>query len=655
MTAMHDPRPPATPPRLRAIQIAAGIGVLMIAAAVIGERHLGSMLEHLIATRTGRQVHIGQLQTHLLSFHPSLQAREVSVGNPSWSPPGTTVEAARVALLLEWHWAWPPLQIRRLELEGANLHLVRDEQGRANWRMQDDGPGKGPPLIHSLSMRDARVELHDARRHIEFTGTVSAADSVADSAPAALRIEGGGRLNGRAASFVLLGDPLAGVRRDQPYHFKLDERSGATRLQGKGYLEHPFDFRQLQGSFELRGPDMADVYYLVGLKLPQTAAFTLAGKLARDGTRFIYSDLRAASGDSDLEGSVSVERPQGRSRIEAKLTSRHLRLADVGARAAEGAAVPDGPPDDNKSPPAQKVLRIPDTPLKVAGLQKSDFDVTFHARQVEAGRIELDEVSGRLTIDKGVLSVTAIHGKLAGGEISGDAQLDASHAVPRGSLDVVISGAQLELLRGGHAALSGLSGPLSLRAQLKGVGTSYHEMASSTDGTLTAVVPHGTMRAALAEAASLELAGALGLVTKSQKETAVRCAVASFGAHAGVLTARSVVVDTDKALITATGDAQLDSEALNFTLRGHPKHPTLALRSSVAVRGTLAHPQFRLAGDGATAQAGVAAGLGVVLAPLAAGLAFVNPGLAHNADCEALIAELQPVGVQATGAAAGAK
>ena len=85
------------------------------------------------------------------------------------------------------------------------------------------------------------------------------------------------------------------------------------------------------------------------------------------------------------------------------------------------------------------------------------------------------------------------------------------------------------------------------------------------------MIPQGTVRAALAEAASLELAGAFGLMTKSQKPTAVRCAVASFGAHEGVVSARTVVFDTDKALITMTGEAQIDTEALDFTLRGHPK------------------------------------------------------------------------------------
>ena len=81
----------------------------------------------------------------------------------------------------------------------------------------------------------------------------------------------------------------------------------------------------------------------------------------------------------------------------------------------------------------------------------------------------------------------------------------------------------------------------------------------------------------------------------------------------------------------------MDCQTLDLTLRGHPKHPRLALRSALRVQGTLRRPEFRLANSGALAQAGIAAGLSVVLTPLAAILAFVNPGLAHNADCTELL------------------
>ena len=628
--------PPGTH-RHRVLVLLGTVAVLLLAVLLIGERHLKGTLVHAFSVRTGRQVQIGgDLQAQLLSLHPWISAHEVSVGNPEWMPPGVTAEANLVTVRLEWHWAVPPLQIRRLEILGANLHLVRDAQGHANWHLHEEGPGRGPPLMHSLFVPEAHVELHDARRHLQFTGTVSAEDDAAAAGGAApLRIEGAGQLNGRAASFRVVGDPLAGVSRNQAYHFKLDERSGAAHLQGQGALEHPFDFRRLQGSFQMRGPDLADAYYLVGLKLPRTAAFDLSGKLARRGTQFDYSALHVTTGDSDLEGRVAVDRVAGRTQVEAHLSSARLRLADLHAGAA-------GQPKEPAAPQPQHVLTIPDTPLQVARLKQADAVVTLHAGELDAGRLTLSDVTGKVSIDKGVVSVTGVQATLAGGALTGNARLDASGATVHGSLDMSLAGAQLEQLKRDPAAMGSLSGLMSVRAQLAGDGASLHDMAATAEGTVTAVVRRGTVRAALAEAASLELAGALGLMTHSQKQTGVRCAVASFDAHTGVLGARTVVVDTDKALITMTGEAQIATEALDFTLRGHPKTAALALRSAVAVGGTLAHPQFRLSGERPAVQAGAATALGVTLAPLAAVLAFVNPGLARDADCEGLIASLAP-------------
>jgi hypothetical protein len=109
-------------------------------------------------------------------------------------------------------------------------------------------------------------------------------------------------------------------------------------------------------------------------------------------------------------------------------------------------------------------------------------------------------------------------------------------------------------------------------------------------------LPHGALPASIAQATSLDLSGALGVLLNSHKETGVRCGVASFDAHQGVLSLRTFLIDTDESLITAAGEVRLDTEALDLRLRGRPKKPQLALRSAVAVGGTPRHPQVRLVG-----------------------------------------------------------
>jgi AsmA family protein len=90
-------------------------------------------------------------------------------------------------------------------------------------------------------------------------------------------------------------------------------------------------------------------------------------------------------------------------------------------------------------------------------------------------------------------------------------------------------------------------------------------------------------------------------------------------------------------LIIGEGDIHMDSEAIDLTLRGHPKRLGFRVRSPVLVRGTLSHPSAATRPRDAVAQVAAAVALGALLTPLASALAFVEPGLSKDADCGALM------------------
>ncbi len=95
-------------------------------------------------------------------------------------------------------------------------------------------------------------------------------------------------------------------------------------------------------------------------------------------------------------------------------------------------------------------------------------------------------------------------------------------------------------------------------------------------------------------------------------------------------------------MITGSGHLDLKTEALDLALRGQPKEVRLfRLRSPIKVRGTLLHPQIGVDAGKAIGQAGAAAALGVLLTPLAAILAFVDGGLAKDANCAALLTPVE--------------
>jgi uncharacterized protein involved in outer membrane biogenesis len=612
--------------RVWAIRTLAGVAVLVVvllAALLLVQAHLKDPIVRYVAAHSQREIRVdGAFQANILSLHPKITAERVVIGNPPWMPPGQTAEIGHLELT---YTLLPDFRLRTVVMEGATLHLMRGDNGHSNWQALPPGSGRGtgPPLIHSLRMPKARVFFDDARRRLKFDGIVTAQD-LADSGPTPpLRIEGDGQLNGRGTHFTLNCDPLATVTRDKPYRFDFMEVSSGTLLTGRGDVPKPFDFYYLNLKFESTGADMKDLYFLTGLGMPETGEYHLTGQFNRQDQHLEFNDLRASSGESDLRGTIVVEAQSGGapSHSKANLRSKLLRLADLGAQAAGRGKATDNPG-----------LLFSDTPFHLQAARRSIFDVDYHAETLQMGKVPVRDVSTQVKINLGTIEVSPISATVRDGKITGSFKIDVTQDVPRADVD----------LRVAHMKVSDtIEGPLQGRITLAGKGNSLHDLASNSTGTVTAVLPHGAMRSSLAELAGFDLRG-LGLMATGNKEdTGIRCGVASFDVKKGTLTAQRLLVDTDPVLITGDGTIDMDSEALNLQLIGRPKHPRLRVRAPLLVHGTIKHPTFSTDARKPMAQAGGAIALGVLLTPVAAMLAFVDPGLAKDSDCGALLAEVQ--------------
>jgi len=627
---------PRAPWRRPSLPIALGALAIALAAAWFANHHALAVLLHAAQSRTGRQIRVaGDFHARWLSASPTLAARQVTIGNPPWMPPGVMASIGQLTVTLRWRWALEPLALASVEADGAVLHLVRDAQGRANWHASESGAGHGPPPVRALYVPQAHVELHDARRHLEFAGTATADGRTPDRP---LMIEAAGVLNGRDARLTLHGDPLNRARAGAPYGFGLALSSEGSQLAGKGQLVHAFDFRDLEGTFTLTGPDLRDAYYLTGLHLLPTGSYRLTGRLERHGKVFRYRELRVSSGNSDLSGELTVDSQGGRPRITGELSSSRLRLADLRGAAAN--------PDDGA--PA-RTLRVPDTPLRMQGLLHDDWNINYRAAEFIFGSISAHALKASIAATDGELHVSEATAQVAAGRIAADLRLDAQAQPPRMRVELTARDVQLAQLARDPAD-AGFSGPLNARLRLAGEGRSFHEMLATAGGSIAAIVPSGTVRHATAELATLDLNGMLGVLFKDPRETRLRCAVATFDVQDGIATAHTLVADSEDVVVRGTGTVNFEDESLDLQLRGQPKKVRLGLRSAVAVRGSLLHPRVGLEAGGPLAQAGVAAGLGIALTPLAAVLAFVNPGLAHNADCLGLMQASDAPTVRAAGA-----
>jgi uncharacterized protein involved in outer membrane biogenesis len=594
---------------LLALVVALVLAVVLTAVA-LDAGYLRGPLVKWMASHTNRPIRVdGPIRLHILTRNPRLVAERVTVGSPPWTHAGSAAEVAKITVVFATPRLGRELVIDRLSLDGATLHFFRDDMGHANWQLEnpDTSAPQALPVIRSLLMMDAHVQLMDAQKHRQFDGTVSAHENGADAAQS-LRMEGRGQLNGRPVSFELTGDPLRTAGRDQRYAFSFSERSSGSRLAGKGFLLQGFDVRAYDATFEASGADLRDMYYLAGTKLIDTGSYHLSGKLAWRAFTSSFTDLSITSGQSDLHGSVTIDSSKGRLNVDADLNSQSLRLADLGLRAA----------GRDPEPPANELLFSRAAP-NPAVLRKGRAAVKFSAQRVEAGHFVLSNLAMKITNDHGQLTIAPISAAIMDGKLNGDVKIDTLKAIPAVRLEVRIADLQLGQYARKKAGPPPIEGPMELRLNLTGQGGSMHDVAAGVDGTISARLPRGMARDSLTELTGIDLRGLGLLLTKSRKEVPIRCGAANFQAHDGVLTAKNLVLDTEPVLIVGEGSVHLETETLDFILRGYPKNLRFfQLRSPIAIRGTLKAPSIGIQAHDSK-------------------LVLVDPGKAKDADCESLL------------------
>jgi AsmA family protein len=627
----------------------AGIGTALILALDAG--YFRAPFVAYLRAHFNRAISIdGPMQLRLWSGHPRIVAQQVTIGNPSWVAAGDMARIERLTVVFDGPRPGHAAVLQSISMDGATLHLLRDAAGHANWQRfnPDSGAvGKGLPLIRELSATDAHLLLDDQLRHLQFDGTVSAQGSGQTGGPARLHMEGKGQLNGKTTNLELSGDPLGSVRRDVPYAFEFMEQSGGSRVDLHGSLPQPFDFNLMDGTFEASGANLKDLYFLTGVTLVNTGAYRLSGSIARRGTSTSFDQLKLTTGQSDVAGTLSshpqdraanrgaanrgaanrgtAERGEpvtGRSLLEGTLTAGVLHLADFGARAATRGIQPASV----QAPP----LLFSDAALNPEGLRRSDAQVRFEARRVDVGSTPVQSLSGQMKIDRGVVSITAVRGEVMQGKFEARLKLDANKNVPIADISMRFNDLQLATLEHKQQEPP-LDGLMQVRIDITGQGVSLHQIAASANGSVSATVPHGTIRASLAELTGVDLRG-LGLtLTRSKRETAVRCAAATFEAHDGTLSARSIVIDTEPVLIRGEGSVRLDTESLDIVLRGEPKEVRLMrMDAPILIRGTLRQPALAIQTHDSSVK-------------------LIDPGNGKSVDCASLLAppRQQPVGESA--------
>ena len=590
-----------------------------------------------LSERTGREVRIeGNLDVKLFTWQPVFDVGGLHIGNPSWltskgRPQAAKINHVRIELRLV-PLIFGNLILPLVRFDQPDLLVVRDARGRTNWGGDSEitSAWKLPPIKRFL-IHGGKVMIEDDVRKLRFTGTVTS-EETSGGGNAAFSLKGDGTLNKNKFLADVKGGPLLNVDASHPYRFNANVRAGQTHAIINGTITRPFHFDRFTANINVTGPTLSELYFLTGLVLPNTPPYRVTVAVAREGDLYRLNDINGMLGSTDIAGNLSVDVSGEIAHLAGRVASRVLQFEDLGAVIGAG-----------KNAPVPAKFLLPETPIHTERLRQTNAEVDYSATAIRSRDFPLTSLDTHISLQGGVLNLKPLAFGFTQGKLSGSLKVDARKPVPVTSVDARITGLKAgNFIKGSDKPIQGT---LEARMVLTGTGNSVHDAASTANGTVTAVVPNGGVRRSLAEWTGVDVLTALSLNLSGDKShAALRCAVASFTAKDGLLTSQRFLIDTDPVRIEGGGSINMRQETLNLRVQGKPKSfQFMRLRAPITMQGRWAAPVLGVEAGGIIAQSGIAAALGL-LSPLASILAFIDPGLAKDANCGPLLADAQAKG-----------
>jgi AsmA family protein len=628
----HAGRPPRRwwPPSTRfQVASAAILAAIVLLIAVFDWNWFRRPVEWVVQAQTGRSFHIdGDLR---VSLGRTLRVRAdgVRLGNADWAGEEDPWMAQVPRLWLSLR-TWPLLrgraQMPELRLEQAVVLLQTHPDGEGgNWdfgRPRREGPPRW--RLERLWVEDGALRFVDAAGRTDIRVDLDSRTPRDEHAAPPVGIDGGGTWRGNRFSIEGVAEsPLALAQTDEPYRISLQASAGRTQATARGSLVNPFQLRHFDLQLAMRGEDLEDLYPLLGLALPPTAAYAFDGRLRRAGDVWQYTEFDGTVGRSDLSGDVRVDVSGARPHFHARLHSRKLDFDDLSGFV--------GAPPDEPDPHPDRLL--PQTTYDLAKLRSMDADVAWKAARVEAPPLPMDDMDAHLLLEGGVLRLEPLNLGIAGGDIRSTIRMDARGERIQTTAKATVRGIELARLMPNASLAEQAVGRIGGEIDLRGEGNSIAGILGSASGDVALGMGRGQISNLVMELAGIDIAEALRFLLTGDRQVPIRCAFADFDVVDGVMTTESLAFDTTDTIIVGEGSISLRDETLDLLLRPRPKDRSLlALRSPLRVSGSFVSPSFRPDLASLGLRGAVALALASITPP-AALLATIETGPGEDSDC----------------------
>tara|TARA_R110000796_G_scaffold14011_11_gene45375 strand:+ start:1603 stop:3408 length:1806 start_codon:yes stop_codon:yes gene_type:complete len=531
-----------------------------------------------------RPVEIGVLsRDSFFSYSPVITVHDLRIGQPTWAGKSDFVKLQAISARVNvFDIIAGKNSLDSVTIDGLEISLVRDKDGRKNWEFGGDG---GNALeFADVVVTNSQFSFKDEKRDLVLAGPL------AIDAEKGVRMTASGTFLNSKADFQFTGPALTGDNLDADYPFTLSLRSPALDLTSTGKMAGGLNLDRFTASLSARAPTLKNLDKIIEAGLFGTQPIDLHATIRHQNKDWYIDELNGSIGQSRLTAKANILKRDGRTKIDATVHASRMDFDDL----ADDEGLARAAAEKRRIGP--RVL--PNTKINLSKMGPTDGQIDFTIARLISGRDSVfRSLKGKLTLDHRIINITNLVAGMKSGQLTGSVRLDHRSGAPKLSTDLTLDGTSIADLIGDDDIISA---KMRGRIKLSGSGDTIRAALEKANGKATMVASGGSVRATAAHVLGQNLGGAIEKIIDDPKaRVPLRCLVVNFSANNGILTPSPVAVDTTVSMGRAEGNIVLDGEKIALIMRGGAKGKSaLHIVDPIRISGSLNAPTVSVAGLG---------------------------------------------------------
>jgi uncharacterized protein involved in outer membrane biogenesis len=344
---------------------------------------------------------------------------------------------------------------------------------------------------------------------------------------------------------------------------------------------------EIEVELRIRGEDTRMLGAIAGLDLPVITPVEFHGKVKGSEKHIEVDGMTLRLGETRLLGTLSgAFAPDTRPKIHARLTSKDIRLQDLGLVPSEETPNPLTSIAQRRNNRSQA--------LSFDDLRRIDLDLELRVDHLDGYTgLEAQNVGFRLRLDDGNLVVSDAGADYQGGKLNANLHVDARTPLPSLKAELRTNGLNIAGLVSQFREESNYSGILDIELELHARGDSFDSQRQSLAGTITASMRDGNAASRIAREFVVNLSEIVFPDIGSKKVPNIGCAVIALEIDDGIASVQTLLLRGKKVGVVGTGEIDLVRGVYDLHVVPKMENPgLLSVAPEVHVTGPLDDPKF---------------------------------------------------------------